>query len=266
MANINIFGALWNNLSNDWEKIIAYGTQIYGNGESYSESDGLIGDNDLNEVSLSWTEGLVKGNQYDINRFFKAKIGSIQTSIGSIQTNYVPYTGATRNVTLGNYDLSSSGFYLTSAKRFTGFDKPIDSSSNSIGIYILANAGLSNPTYNCIDLADIFKTVKLDISGEQKSIFEHLASLKDKPNNITNPLRFMGVVNSGGSLPASDVSVGDVWHLNVDMTAGDKQYWIGDDVVCTSASPITWELLGANVERIDPSEINVDNLESWSTN
>lgn len=361
MANINIYGSLWNNLSNNDEKIIAFGTQIYGNGLP-STTAKLVTKDELTAVGLAgWSSGVVEGNQYDINRFFKAKItkidgsiGSINTNISNIKNNYVPYTGATKDVNLGSHTITSLGFGLTDPKAMTSFDDGghgthllINGSSTTncmelrsiytgvnldwgftesslydaidflhsncvpytgatanvnLGSHTITSAGftLSSGTLssaitgsttinnndssirllvdavdgkNQINLAGLYRTVKLVVdnangaTGLANTLHDHFHNLYNKVNNITNPLRFMGTVGSGGSLPTSNVSKGDMWHLNIDLKVGSVQYYAGDDLVCVdpSTSPIKWDLLGANIVRIEPKDITVDNLESWAT-
>lgn len=267
MANINIYGTLFSNLSELNDKVIVLGSQVYGNDTSapakdesgvYPETGKLISKAEFNGLlGTGWTSGLVPGSQYDINRFFKAKINNISA-------NYVPYSGATKNVSLGsNYHITSKGFYLSTANKYTNFGNLIGSSGDDTNIQILINnreAYGVNTSYNCIGLADIFNKVPLNFPGSQgSSLFACLISLKSKIDHITNPLRFKGVINSGGKLPDSGVEVGDVWHFNADVTP----YYGGDEVVCTSISPnITWELLGQNITPIPTGSITFENLES----
>ena len=269
MANINIYGTLFSDLSQVNEKVIVLGSQVYGNGTTapakdesgaYPETGKLISKAEFNGLlGTGWTSGLVPGSQYDINRFFKAKINNISA-------NYVPYSGATKNVSLGsNYHITSKGFYLSTANKYTNFSNLIGSSGDDTNIQILINnreAYGVNTSYNCIGLADIFNKVPLNFPGNQgSSLFACLISLKSKIDNITNPLRFKGVINTGGKLPGLNegVEVGDVWHFNADVTP----YYEGDEVVCTavSSTSITWELLGQNITPIPDSKITFAELE-----
>lgn len=266
MANINIYGTLFSDASKANDKVIVLGSQVYGNDTSapakdesgvYPETGKLISKAEFNGLlGTDWTSGLVPGSQYDINRFFKAKINNISA-------NYVPYTDATKNVNLGSHTItsgsitanglvnSSSGFYLTN--KLTSIPTSIDANS---GVYLLTNY---SGGYNCLQLWKLYSELMFTSSGNGKnSLIGHLNTLYSKVNHITNPLRFKGVINLGGKLPDSGVEVGDVWHFNADVTP----YYGGDEVVCTSISPnITWELLGQNITPIPKDNINFDKLE-----
>ena len=318
MANINIFGSLWNNLSKDNEKIIAFGSQIYGNGLSYSATDRLVTTAELTAVGLTgWTSGAVEGNQYDINRFFKTKISKIDSSIGSInanitniKSNYLPLAGGT--MASGAEIKSTTGLTIRAEELILGttVDGVIQLGEGLDGedifvhpdmhhvdgkwhIYKTGNINaekfvLNNkhvPTYdistwdsaylltndtsdlsaNCIKLGSIISSIPINISNITYPISNHLNNLYTKVNHITDPLRFMGTVGGGGSLP-TNASKGDMWHLNIDLKVGSVQYYAGDDLVCVdpSTNPIKWDLLGANIVRIEPKDITVDNLESWA--
>lgn len=270
MANINIYGTLFSDASKDNDKVIVLGSQVYGNDTSapakdesgaYPETGKLISKNEFKGLlGTDWTSGLVPGSQYDINRFFKAKINNISA-------NYVPYTGATKDVSLGSHAItsgsitanglvnSSSGFYLTN--KLTSIPTSIDANS---GVYLLTNY---SGGYNCLQLWKLYSELMFTSSGNGKnSLIGHLNTLYSKVNHITQPLRFKGVINEHSShptLPTSGVEVGDVWHFNTDVTP----YYEGDDVVCTSISPnITWEILGQNITPIPKDNITIQNLES----
>lgn len=321
MANINIYGSLWNNLSEKNEKIIAFGSQIYGNGLSYSTTDRLVTSAELTAVGLTgWTSGAVEGNQYDINRFFKAKMSSIDSSIGSINTNisniksnYLPLAGGT--MVSGAEIKSTTGLIIRAGELILGTtvngviqlgegldredifvhsdmhqvdDKwqifkngninaekfvlnnkhvPTYSINTWDSTHLLTN-DTSDSSVNCIKLGHVVSSIPINISNNTCPISNHLNTLYTKVNNITNPLRFKGVIVEGVDLPTNGVSVGDVWHLNTDQKPATVQYYAGDDVVCisvpSSGTPI-WELLGANITRIEPSEINEDKLNEWAS-
>ena len=268
MANINIYGTLFSDLSQVNEKVIVLGSQVYGNGTTapakdksgvYPETGKLISKAEFNGLlGTGWTSGLVPGSQYDINRFFKAKINNISA-------NYVPYSGATKNVSLGsNYHITSKGFYLSTANKYTNFSNLIGSSGDDTNIQILINnreAYGVNTSYNCIGLADIFNKVPLNFPGNQgSSLSACLISLKSKIDNITNPLRFKGVINTGGKLPTSGMEIGDVYHFNADV----DPYNIGDEVVYVGNTPgveSPWELLGQNITPIPTDDITFKKLE-----
>lgn len=88
-------------------------------------------------------------------------------------------------------------------------------------------------------------------------------------NTITKVLVFRGVVTSSDGLPvATNASVGDVYHLNVQVTVDNVTYEIGDELVCIeSGGTKKWELLGRNnpnveVAPIDAKTITLEWLES----
>lgn len=272
MANINIYGTLFSNLSQNNEKVIVLGSQVYGNGVEApdptrdEETTGIFTDLELKQIGVAWTTNIVTGSQYDINRIFKLKINNIENNI---RDNYVPYTGATKNVDLGGHTIksgnitaglvnSSQGFYLTNK---SGASIPsIDTNSD---VYLLTNCGGG---YNCLQLKKLYTEIMFASGGSSgNSLIGHLNNLYNKVNHITNPLRFKGVINSGGKLPTSGVEVGDVWHFNTDVAP----YYGGDEVVCTSVvkgvggtgDEITWELLGQNITPIPDSKITFAELE-----
>lgn len=133
---------------------------------------------------------------------------------------------------------------------------------------------------NSEDLSAILGVTNItgtDSGGCANNLYDVLSSLSGKISTITQPLRFKGVINTGGSLPVKDVEVGDVYHFNDNIGS----YYAGDEVVCINVikgvegiggvqvqDEITWELLGRNtvdVTRIDPNSITIGNLESSST-
>ena len=266
MANINIYGTLFSNLSERNDKVIVLGSQVYGNGVEVSGSsseDGSIFTNaELRQMGTTWTTNIVPGNQYDINRIFKLKINGIETNINN---NYVPYTGATANVNLGSHTItsgtitangivnSSNGFYLTNK---TGAS--ISSIDNDSGVYLLTNYGGG---YNCLKLEKLYTTIMFTSGGNgSNSLTGHLNTLYSKVNHITQPLRFKGVINSGGKLPTSGMEIGDVYHFNADVSP----YNIGDEVVYVGNTPGVegpWELLGQNITPIPDSKITFAELE-----
>ena len=310
MANINIYGTLFSNLSELNDKVIVLGSQVYGNKPDqsstatpiYTESD-----------AQGWTSGLVMGNQYDINRFFKLKINGIESSISSINTNisniksnYLPLAGGTM---VSGAEIKSAGLIIRAtelilgttvdgviqlgegldredifvhsdmhqaddkwciyktgninAEKFVLNNKHVTTYSTATwdSVYLLTN-DTSNSSVNCIKLGSVFSSIPISIGNNTGPISNHLSTLYNKVNHITQPLRFKGVIDTGGKLPGLNegVEVGDVWHFNADVTP----YYGGDEVVCTavSSTSITWELLGQNITPIPTTDINFDNLES----
>lgn len=266
MANINIYGTLFNNLSKNNEKVIVLGSQVYGNGVevpgSSSEEGSIFTNTELRQMGTTWTTNIVPGNQYDINRIFKLKINGIETNINN---NYVPYSGAGKNVNLGSHTItsgsitanglvsSSSGFYLT--KKSGASISSIDTNSD---VYLLTNYGGG---YNCLQLEKLYTEITFTSGGSGgNSLIGHLNNLYNKVNHITQPLRFKGVINTGGKLPTSGMEIGDVYHFNADVSP----YNIGDDVVYVGNTPGVegpWELLGQNITPIPIDDIKFDKLE-----
>lgn len=259
MANINIYGTLFNNLFKDNEKVIVLGSQVYGNGAeapdptSDEESAGIFTDLELKQIGTTWTTNIVMGSQYDINRIFKLKINNIENNI---YNNYVPYTGAGKNVDLWSHTITSAGFGLTNLKAVPSV------TDGGKGLYLLTNR---SSTYNCVELYSLFHNTRInwsfidDETLRDLTLYEVIDYINYKVNHITNPLRFKGVINPGDSLPTKLVEVGDVWHFNTNVGS----YYVGDEVVCTSISPnITWELLGQNITPIPTGSITFENLES----
>lgn len=254
MANINIYGTLFNNLSKNNEKVIVLGSQVYGNKPDqsstatpiYTESD-----------ARGWTSGLVMGNQYDINKFFKAELTNINNTL---KDEYVPYVDAKREVDLGTNFIIASAFGLTTPKA------PVAIDNEGKGLYLLTNRSTK---YNCVDVRTLFHNMIMywsfivddDEALKHMTTYDVINYIYDKVNHITQPLRFKGVINEHSSrptLPTSGVEVGDVWHFNTDVAP----YYEGDEVVCTSISPnIVWELLGQNITPIPNSKITFAELE-----
>ena len=130
-------------------------------------------------------------------------------------------------------------------------------------------------TPNSEDLSAILGVTNItgtDSGGCANNLYDVLSSLSGKISTITQPLRFKGVINTGGSLPVKGVEVGDVYHFNDNIGS----YYAGDEVVCINVikgfedaqDEATWELLGRNtvdVTRIDPNNITIGNLESELT-
>ena len=130
-------------------------------------------------------------------------------------------------------------------------------------------------TPNSADLSAILGVTNItgtDSGGCANNLYDVLSSLSGKISTITQPLRFKGVIDSGGSLPVKGVEVGDVYHFNADIAP----YHAGDEVVCINVTKglegtqdeVTCELLGRNtvdVTRIDPNNITIENLESELT-
>lgn len=250
MANINIYGTLFSNLSELNDKVIVLGSQVYGNKPDQSSTATPI----YTESSAQgWSSGLVMGNQYDINKFFKAELTNINNSL---KDEYVPYVDAKREVDLGNNFIISSAFGLTTPKA------PVSIDNEGRGLYLLTNR---SSTYNCVELYSLFHNTRInwsfidDETLRDLTLYEVIDYINYKVNHITNPLRFKGVINPGDSLPTKLVEVGDVWHFNTNVGS----YYVGDEVVCTSISPnITWELLGQNITPIPTGSITFENLES----
>lgn len=275
MANINIYGTLFSDASKANDKVIVLGSQVYGNDTSapakdesgvYPETGKLISKNEFKGLlGTDWTSGLVPGSQYDINRFFKAKINNISA-------NYVPYTGATKDVDLGSWRLSSNTtiratqFDLNYQKALSNITVS-QTSSNSIYL-LIEGTTIGGTAYNCVSLEDFFKKTTLMVTPTTggthvTTLMGHIGSLYDKVNHITQPLRFKGVINTGGKLPGLNegVEVGDVYHFNADV----DPYNIGDEVVYVGNTPgveSPWELLGQNITPIPTDDINFKNLES----
>ena len=254
MANINIYGTLFNNLSKNNEKVIVLGSQVYGNKPDQSSTATAIYDE--TDSTRGWTSGLVVGNQYDINKFFKAELTNINNTL---KDEYVPYVNAKREVDLGTNFIISSAFGLTTPKAPASID------NEGKGLYLLTNRSTK---YNCVDLYSIFHNMNMnwsfidDESLRHLTLYDVIDYIHYKVNHITNPLRFKGVINSGGKLPGLNegVEVGDVWHFNADISP----YYEGDEVVCTAvtSTSITWELLGQNITPIPTGSITFENLES----
>lgn len=196
--------------------------------------------------------------------------GGCANNLYDVLTGMIPYTGARTNVDLGSHTItsgritanglvnSSSGFYLTNK---TGAS--ISSIDTDSGVYLLTNYGGG---YNCLKLEKLYNTIMFASGGNgSNSLTGHLNTLYSKVNHITNPLRFKGVINTGGKLPTSGVEVGDVWHFNADVTP----YYGGDEVVCTrvvkgaggTSDEITWEILGQSITPIPIDNIKFDKLE-----
>lgn len=268
MANINIYGTLFSNASKDNDKVIVLGSQVYGNDTTapakdesgvYPETGKLISKAEFNGLlGTGWTSGLVPGSQYDINRFFKAKINNISA-------NYVPYTGATKDVSLGSHAITSAGVALS-----TNNIKPssVSSITSNSGIYLLINY---SGGYNCIQLERLYKdiafTVSPDSGSNTSSLTGHLKTLYNKVNHITRPLRFMGIITSKntGNLPptgAAAPEIGDVWHFNDDVVINGTQYYKGDEVVYVNMPGNAWEILGQSITPIPTGSITFENLES----
>lgn len=253
MANINIYGTLFNNLSKNNEKVIVLGSQVYGNKPDQSSTATPIY---TESEAHGWSSGLVMGNQYDINKFFKAELTNINNAL---KDEYVPYVDAKREVDLGNNFIISSAFGLTTPKA------PVSIDNEGKGLYLLTNRSTK---YNCVDMYSIFHHMNTtwsfidDEALRYMSLYDVIDYIHYKVNHITNPLRFKGVIDEHSShptLPTSGVEVGDVWHFNTDVTP----YYGGDEVVCTSISPnIVWELLGQNITPIPTGSITFENLES----
>ena len=195
--------------------------------------------------------------------------GGCANNLYDVLTGVVPYTGATKKVDLGRHTITSAGFALSSGTHSSAIADSTTIINADSNIRLLVDTVDGK---NQINLAGLYRTVKLMVdnakgtTGWAYTLYDHFHNLYDKVNHITNPLRFKGVINSGGKLPTSGVEVGDVWHFNTDVVP----YYGGDEVVCTkvvkgvggTSDVITWEILGQNITPIPDSKITFENLES----
>ena len=124
MANINIYGTLFSDASKANDKVIVLGSQVYGNKPDQSSTATPIY---TESNAQGWTSGLVMGNQYDINKFFKAELTNINNTL---KDEYVPYVDAKREVDLGNNFIISSAFGLTTPKA------PVSIDNEGRGLYL----------------------------------------------------------------------------------------------------------------------------------
>lgn len=316
MANINIYGTLFSNLSELNDKVIVLGSQVYGNGVevpgSSSEEGSIFTNTELRQMGTTWTTNIVPGNQYDINRIFKLKINGIESSISSINTNisniksnYLPLAGGTM---VSGAEIKSTGLIIRAtelilgttvdgviqlgegldredifvhsdmhqaddkwhiyktgninAEKFVLNNKHVTTYSTATwdSAYLLTN-DTSNSSVNCIKLGSVISSIPISIGHNTGPISNHLSTLYNKVNHITQPLRFKGVINTGGKLPISGMEIGDVYHFNADV----DPYNIGDEVVYVGNTPgveSPWELLGQNITPIPTGSITFENLES----
>ena len=194
--------------------------------------------------------------------------GGCANNLYDVLTGMIPYTGAGKDVNLGSHTITSTGFILAPGTYSSAITDSTTIINNYSNIKLLVDTVSSSGGNNYINLAGLYHTVKLMVNnangatGWAYTLYDHLHNLYDKVNHITQPLRFKGVIDTGGKLPGLNegVEVGDVWHFNADVTP----YYGGDEVVCTavSSTSITWELLGQNITPIPTTDINFDNLES----
>ena len=196
--------------------------------------------------------------------------GGCANNLYDVLTGMIPYTGAGKDVNLGSHAIKAGS--ITAGGRVTAIgvslsnvlDSSISSITSDSGMYLLTNYGGS---YNCLKLENLYKniafTISTDSGGNTGPLIGHLTHLYNKVYHIKQPLRFKGVINTGGKLPGPNegVEVGDVYHFNADV----DPYNIGDEVVYVGNTPDVespWELLGQNITPIPTDDINFKNLES----
>ena len=212
-----------------------YGTQLLINGSSTTNCMGLR--SIYTDVIMDWSFN-------DL---------TLKDAIDFLYSNCVPYTGARTNVNLGSHTITSLGFGLTNPKAI-----PSDSIDDyGYGTQLLING---SSTTNCMELRSIYTDVIMDWSFNDLTLKDAIDYIHDKVNHITQPLRFKGVINTGGKLPTSGMEIGDVYHFNADV----GPYNIGDEVVYVGNTPGVdgpWELLGQNITPIPDSKITFAELE-----
>ena len=193
--------------------------------------------------------------------------GGCANNLYDVLTGMIPYTGAGKDVNLGSHAIKAGS--ITAGGRVTAIgvslsnvmDSSISSITSDSGMYLLTNYGGG---YNCLKLENLYKniafTISTDSGGNTGPLIGHLTHLYNKVYHITQPLRFKGVINTGGKLPTSGMEIGDVYHFNADV----GPYNIGDEVVYVGNTPGVegpWELLGQNITPIPDSKITFAELE-----
>ena len=193
--------------------------------------------------------------------------GGCANNLYDVLTGMIPYTGAGKDVNLGSHAIKAGS--ITAGGRVTAIgvslsnvmDSSISSITSDSGMYLLTNYGGG---YNCLKLENLYKniafTISTDSGGNTGPLIGHLTHLYNKVYHITQPLRFKGVINTGGKLPISGMEIGDVYHFNADV----DPYNIGDEVVYVGNTPgveSPWELLGQNITPIPDSKITFAELE-----